>query len=368
MMNIMQFLATLFESHRFSEIDEALAASQEGRLWVARFSGYTYVRESDTADAVATELGCDVADVSPLFVETEEQSASGTVGGDMMLRVLRAHALASKHGHAWGIEAVSHLIGRWANRGAPADWCEQIGRLVAPTCGPAGGIAGPWIAQDAFGRQRVVHETGTGRLAWEVDLDVDAWKVTVTRRAGRVFAERLREASTDEAREAILAELDEFRGDTVVVGEVEAIGQEVRFAFHPSMHAEHARVLLDAWRTVESAWTPEAACSWLANAYDVPEEYIANARDIPEALLAELTKIEADEDTAAALDDADERLGYIFRGHAFVRDGVASLALFSGGAVRLPAHEVLCIMRAAPDAQSAIASLRAAHETAEAAA
>ncbi len=357
MINIAQFLTVLFEAYRFSEIDEALAASLEGRLWVARFSGHTYVREADSSEAVASELGCDVTDVSPLVVETEERSDAGPVSVDVMLRALRAHRLAARHSHAWGTEGISYLLGRWANRGAPADWCEQIGRLVAPTCGPAGGIAGPWIAQDAFGRQRVVHETGTGRLSWEVDLDSDAWKITVTRRAGRVFAERLRAAATDEAREAIFAELDAFRGDVVVVGEVDCAGQDMRFRFDAAMRAEHARALVDAWRAIDPVWTTEEARSWLASASDVPE-----------ALLEELAKIDSDETFAESIDNADDRLGYVFRGHAFVRDGVASLSLFSGGVVRLPAPEVLGIMRAAPDAQSAVASLRAAHESAEAAA
>lgn len=354
MMTMVQFLTVLADAGRFSETDEAITASYEGHLWVARFDGQTYVREGADAAAVASELGCDASDVSPLLLETEEQSAIGPVGEDVMHRVFRAHELASRHGHAWGTEGVSRLLGRWSNRGAPEDWMEQIARLIAPTCGPAGGITGPWIVRDRDGsRPRIVHETGTGRLAWEVYLDIDAWKITVTRRAGRVFAERLRAAATDEAREVILAELDAFRGDVVVVGEVDCAGQDIRFRFDASMHADHARVTLDAWRCIEPAWTPEAARSWLASASDVPE-----------ALLCELAKIAADEEAAEAIDNADDRLGYIFEGHAFVRDGVASLSLFSGGVVRLPAPDVLRIMREAPEAQSAITALRAMHEKA----
>jgi len=347
-----RFVEMLIKAGRFSEVAASIDAAADGHLWAIENGDEFYIREATSPANALASFGSVAGNavVYPIIIEREERALRGPVRPEFVDRVMRAYRLARSHSHAWGEEPIGALLAHWYRVGAPACWIEHVSRLAGIACGPAGGITAPTIVKDSFGRDCIEHKTWTGRLVWRIELDDDAWSLTVTRRAGRVFAERLRAAKTQEDREAILAELDGFRGDTITVGRVAySSAGGLEYAFNPAMGTEHARVLLLAWRQVDLAWTPDAIASSLALVSDVPP-----------ALTEELAKMLADENLAGELDNEDDRLGGLFEGHAFVRDGIAVLPMFGGDRVRIAADEALRIMRSTDIGSEAMKALREA--------
>lgn len=202
------------------------------------------------------------------------------------IQLEKAYQLAAAHSHGWAIEKVFDVIQEASNSTASTAVPQHVVWAIeslAQDAFPEGAIYKPHTEEDCFGRTHVKHQTGTGRLSWEIDEDGGV-TLEICRPTGAVFADAIQAAETDKVRNQIVEQLRVTRAARIGMtlrfgwGDEFKAPQDITDSVPVLFRQDHIDTLVNALLALHE-WNAEAALhTFMSTNYDTSSKSTQDLR------------------------------------------------------------------------------------------